>query len=92
MTNYSKWDAIARTIQDDGTIAPVIDPKDISVTFGKPMTEAEFLAHRASQGLPPTVIRPTSEACRAKATSETSKDKLRTKIQAMSQSRTAQKK
>lgn len=86
MTNYDKWDAIARTIQDDGTIAPVIDPKDISVTFGKPMTEAEFLAHRASQGLngpPPTVIRPTSE---------TSKDKLRTKIQAMSQSRTAQKK
>jgi len=85
MTNYKKWDDLARTIQDDGSIAPIIDPKDISVTFGKPMTEAEFLAHRAQSGLggpPPTVIRANQQD------PKDPKDKLRTKLQAMAQSRT----
>ena len=58
-SDYAKWNEFAKGFDDDGNPILDIDPKDIGVTFGKPMTEAEFAAHRKTSGLPVHVIQGT---------------------------------
>ncbi len=50
-TYYAKWDKLCSSWNDDEQDSerpkqqadkPAIDPKDISVSFGTPMTEEEF--------------------------------------------------
>lgn len=81
-SDYAKWNEFAKGFDDDGNPMFDIDPKDIGVTFGKPMTEAEFAAHRQTSGLPVHVIQatPTKNADDPQA-------KLREKLKAMAANR-----
>lgn len=76
---YKKWEKVAAELDDEEAFKN-IDPKDISVTLGRPMTEEEFKAYRASQGMnnPPHII---------SATPKDPKEKLRAKLDAMTKSR-----
>lgn len=41
--HYDKWSQFCNEHDDDGNVKkPKLDPKDISVSFGKPLTEEEF--------------------------------------------------
>jgi O-succinylbenzoate synthase len=73
---YKKWEEISKEI----------DPKDISVTFGKPLTEEEFKKFReeqARQGLAAPVI--------MQAGGKDPKDRLKEKLQTMAKERGAKK-
>lgn len=66
---YKKWDALAKALDgldaadDDGgggAVPPTplgqVQPKDIGVTIGRPLTEEEFAAHRRRKGGPPPKV------------------------------------
>ena len=69
---------------EEERLEKIINPKDIGVTFGKPMTEEEFLAHRknSSGEAPPHIIKANSEPINIKK-------KLHEKIDAMKNKRGA---
>jgi hypothetical protein len=90
-----KWDDIMKEHDEEERLEQImkgiINPKDIGVTFGKPMTEAEFLEHRKNnpgEG-PPHIIqagqRKMSEPINI---SENPKKKLQEKLDAMKSKRT----
>lgn len=84
-SDYAKWDAFAKGFDDDGNPILDIDPKDIGVTFGKPMTEAEFAAHRKTSGLPVHVI--SANGSGDPKDPKDAKAKLREKLKAMADGR-----
>ncbi len=65
---YKKWESLAKSLDvsdDDAAAAaaaapvaavPRIDPKDIGVTIGRPLTEAEFAARQRKGGPAPKVF------------------------------------
>jgi len=66
-----------------------INPKDIGVTFGKPMTEAEFLEHRKNTGETPHIIKagPKNKSEPIQINDPDPKKKLREKLDAMARDR-----
>jgi len=85
-SDYAKWNEFAKGFDDDGNPILDIDPKDIGVTFGKPMTEAEFAAHRQASGLPVHVISANGPRD-PKDAKDDAKAKLREKLKAMADGR-----
>lgn len=83
-----KWDDIMKEYDEEERLEQLlsksINPKDIGVTFGKPMTEEEFLAHRKNNPgeAPPHIIKANSEPINIKK-------KLQEKIEAMKNKRGA---
>jgi hypothetical protein len=90
---YKKWENIAKDIDesDDETKSErftfdprAINPKDIGVTFGKPMTAAEFEEHRRSQGNRPVEVLSTSSST---TPIDDPRAKLKSKLTEMAKSR-----
>lgn len=77
---------------EEERLEKIINPKDIGVTFGKPMTEEEFLAHRKNSPgeAPPHIIKAgqkkTAEPINI---NENPKKKLQEKLDAMKNKRGA---
>jgi hypothetical protein len=83
---YAKWAKIMKDLET-GEFAPdSIDPRDVSVQFGKPMTEEEF-KNRTVGGQPVHVIK----APDTRQGAPDPKQSLKAKIDAMAKARSGNK-
>jgi len=79
---YAKWAKIMKDLET-GEFAPgSLDPRDVSVQFGQPLTEEQF-RNRTVGGQPVRVIKPSELA----APVDDARAALKAKIDAMAKSR-----
>ena len=80
---YAKWAKIIKDLETGEFTPESIDPRDISVQFGQPLTEEQF-KNRTVGGQPVRVIKPNELAA---ATDADPRAALKAKIDAMAKSR-----
>ena len=81
---YAKWAKIIKDLETGEFTPESIDPRDISVQFGQPLTEEQF-KNRTVGGQPVRVIKPNELA--APADGADARAALKAKIDAMAKSR-----
>ena len=80
---YAKWAKIIKDLETGEFVPESLDPRDISVQFGQPLTEEQF-KNRTVGGQPVRVIKPNELAA---ATDADARAALKAKIDAMAKSR-----
>ena len=80
---YAKWAKIIKDLETGEFTPESLDPRDISVQFGQPLTEEQF-KNRTVGGQPVRVIKPNELAA---ATDGDPRAALKAKIDAMAKSR-----
>ena len=90
---YAKWAKIINDLETGEFTPESIDPRDISVQFGQPLTEEQF-KNRTVGGQPVRVIKPKELAAAAPAPTDAERTvgndpraALKAKIDAMAKSR-----
>lgn len=84
---YAKWAKIIKDLETGEFTPESIDPRDISVQFGQPLTEEQF-KNRTVGGQPVRVIKPNELAAAAPAPTDADpRAALKAKIDAMAKSR-----
>ena len=81
---YAKWAKIIKDLETGEFTPESVDPRDISVQFGQPLTEEQF-KNRTVGGQPVRVIKPNELA--APAVGADPRAALKAKIDAMAKSR-----
>jgi len=56
---YAKWAKIIKDLETGEFVPESLDPRDVSVQFGQPLTEEQF-KNRTVGGQPVRVIKPTA--------------------------------
>lgn len=90
---YAKWAKIIKDLETGEFTPESIDPRDISVQFGQPLTEEQF-KNRTVGGQPVRVIKPNELAAAADGVGDAERTvgndpraALKAKIDAMAKSR-----
>jgi hypothetical protein len=96
--NSKKWDDIVKEYEEEERLEQIlktsggphmVNPKDIGVTFGKPMTEEEFLEHRKNNPgqAPPHILKAEQKSKSEPINIISPKKKLQEKLDAMARER-----
>jgi hypothetical protein len=83
---YAKWAKIMKDLETGEFVPESLDPRDVSVQFGQPLTEEQF-KNRTVGGQPVRVIKPSELAAAAPAPADDARAALKAKIDAMAKSR-----
>ena len=85
---YAKWAKIMKDLETGEFVPESLDPRDVSVQFGQPLTEEQF-KNRTVGGQPVRVIKPTAAGGDAERTVGDADPRaaLKAKIDAMAKSR-----